>query len=217
MEGRLLRERGRTPWRWIGLGLLAACAAAVLGPGVLSHSAGSTPTLVACDRPEAVTILLDDSPSVIDLDRTDQRGGAVRRVLSSLAAEPCTGDDVVAVVSFADDQVVTGPAPAADLAHLRRAGGRSTDIAAAARVADELTHARADARQLIVLVSDLQEGSGTPIDATFERLLGITDDVIVVSIGEVDVGAGVSEIALRTGDDIAARIVERLNHDRRNR
>lgn len=210
MRGGLRAERSRLPWRPV-VALLA-----LLAPLLALWWYQSRPAppieLAECATPEAVTILEDSSPSVRRLDQADQRMLAVRQILQLLAAEPCTPDDVVTVISFTEVAAITGPSPPATIGRIERAVGEGTDIASAVEAGVNIAADRPGFRQIAIMLTDLEDGSGVPMDLTFDRLQGI--DVVVVSIGDADPAGGVTEIDLRESTDITRRIAEVINTSR---
>lgn len=166
--------------------------------------------LAGCTGPEAIIVGLDDSRSVLDVDPDDDRGRALRGALRLVAARPCSGHDVAAVVSFTDRRVVTGPAPIGQLGPVARAPGEQTDIAGA--VAEMLRVAREHPghRVVLVLVTDLEEGGPIPVDQTLATMDEY--EVVVVSIGDAD-GA---TFRLDDPGEVANRVLRAVDDSRRS-
>ena len=149
---------------------------------------------------------------MVDLDPTDRRIAAVNDIVRLLAGEPCTTDDVVTAVSFTTEQVVTGPSRPGALGRINRAIPGGTDIAAAVDVAVDLAAQRPGFRHIVVLVTDLEDGSGVPTDITLGRLAGF--EPILISIGDSAGGSGVAQIRLLDTADITRHIADAINESR---
>lgn len=206
-----VRLAGPVPWRWL---LAAATALAAAGTLAWWLSRPETPfALGTCSTPEVVLILEDSSPSVIQADPSDRRMAAVQSILRHLRATPCTPDDAVGVISFTETQVLNGPVPVAQLGPIGRATGNGTDIAAAVGVAVDQLARYPSHRHIVIMLSDLQDRSQIPIDATMARLAG--DQVVLVSIGNAKVANGVTRMDLDSVDRLTRQIGEVINQSRR--
>lgn len=205
----------RTPWALL---LAAAVLAGSVGTGLwwLTRPVPPEPPfeLVACDTPEAIVILEDSSPSVTELDPNDLRIAAVHGILRHLRADPCTPYDVTTVVSFTQHQVTTGPLPASDIATIGRARGDSTDIAAAVDVAITSLREYPSHRPIVIMLTDLEDGSNVPIDATMARLVGT--EIVVVSIGQARAPGGVTRLDLDNVELLTRQIGDVINQSRSN-
>lgn len=200
------------PWR-----VMLAVLAALVGSALFVQWATRPEPpfeLVGCTTPEAVLILEDSSPSVVQADPDDHRMAAVQGMLRRLRAKPCTPDDVVGIISFTESQVMNGPAAAAQLGPIQRAAGDGTDIAAAVGVAIDQLQRYPTHRHIVIMLSDLQDRSQIPIDATMARLAG--DEVVLVSIGDAQATNGVTQLDLSSIDQLTRQIGDVINRSRRH-
>ena len=222
METKHIGMSSRFPWRLLLLLLLLPLLVVggctwLAGEGDVVATPAPTTTVAGalvnnCAEKESLLILEDSSPSVRDLDAQDNRLLAIDKIIELVKAQPCQPDDEIAIVSFTENQVITGPANAANLGQIQQASGDSTDIAAAVDVVFDLVAARPDARHIVVMISDLDEGSGVPIDQTLDRFKDI--ELVVVSIGDLRAAGGVTEFQLRSPDQIAQQVANVINESR---
>lgn len=172
VAGRLTRNRAsRLPAAATTLGVLALVLAALnTGPGTTME----LPSLPPCPsaQPELTVLVPDVSSSVIDSDGADPDGRSfveARLLAEHLAEHPCSEDDRMAAVIFANRSVEIPPTPLTSLSVLRttlrrpptKEIGDGTDLAPALERVEQLVERYPDHRPTIVLLSDMVIGEDT--------------------------------------------------------